>query len=278
MWKEGTLKLENILFTGEAKDTKRIGCTGTLVVSNAPEKLQPQKFELEFSRQPSADGKQHIYAVKSRDGEFDLAAILIRRGVAELAVAMTAKPCGVGTPGSDHGGAEVFAAEDLQQKLRGTAFLPSEDRDNPQPLTLMPPETSFSGTEICSPPYKLPPLEPDDDSKTMYEEAVAKGPQFAGKYAVVFHGCGMYCSSGEMFDVTTGKTYRLPYARYGEAETLEARYYGLEYDYNPSSNTMTANWMIQDENGEIVKCVRQSLRWTGSRFVVVKHLLAETGC
>jgi hypothetical protein len=214
---------------------------------------------------------------KAADASAQEEAVATTKVATDRAVASRANACGIGTPTKVVSGAEVLRAEELQRQLRGTKYLPDgETNDEPNAIDL-PPETTYAGSQICAPPYK-PRRGADDEDQAKYQAAAAGGPNFAGKYVVIVNGCGMGCSRNELVDVTSGQAYDFPYWAYDESEDREERRHGLTYNFGVTRNTMTARWGIQDENDNVVRCVRQTLRWTGKRFIVVKHQISDEDC
>ena len=67
---------------------------------------------------------------------------------------------------------------------------------------------------LVSPPYIGPLAPPDVKShplsrlfRTMIREGAKRGPNFAGRYTLVFWGCGSSCSSVAIVDARTGKVF-----------------------------------------------------------------------
>jgi hypothetical protein len=89
--------------------------------------------------------------------------------------------------------------------------------------------------------------------RTMIREAMAAGPDFAGRYRIVEIGCGAGCRFVAVGDVATGRMFRFPYG--GEEN------YELVLRYGLRDARVVATWLVGDV------CHVGRLRWTGRRFL-----------
>ena len=92
--------------------------------------------------------------------------------------------------------------------------------------------------------YKGPKRQPDFKGRdrqyagfrTRIRDGIKKGPNFAGRMALVIFGCGADCTAGVIADVRTGKVYSFPLN--GEV------YYRKELDFELQSRLLTAQWVV----------------------------------
>lgn len=199
-------RLTEIILKGVDETTDRVDCAGSLEFTKS-EIPQLQKFAIEFSRQPTADGKQYHYTAN-----FPQAV-----GLAVMSTAEVLQPFVAETPV----GSETASG--------------NSDLDDPQ-----------------------------------IAEAIANGPNFAGKYAVVRLSCGTNCDSGVIVDVESKRQFDLPYGQNLEGGETDEQYYGLDYSYQLGSDVLSARWGLRNDAGDVVKCISQELRWTGARFQILK--------
>jgi hypothetical protein len=95
--------------------------------------------------------------------------------------------------------------------------------------------------------------------RTAIRRGFAPGVSFAGRYALIFVGCGTGCDNLYLGDIRTGAVYAVP----GSGE--ERSYKDLSY--RADSNILKERWPAASSKGKPVYCVTQTYRWTGARFV-----------
>jgi hypothetical protein len=83
-------------------------------------------------------------------------------------------------------------------------------------------------------------------------EAMKRGADFAGHFAVVLVNCGNACIAARMIDLRTGQLFWIPGG------------YQLDLEYYVRSRLMRVAWADPSENPV---CVRQDFEWTGRKFV-----------
>lgn len=87
----------------------------------------------------------------------------------------------------------------------------------------------------------------------------AKGPNFAGHYAIVRIGCGAGCTNTFMVDLKTGRIFDFPLG--GED------YYALDLFFRRGSRLLKGRWEDVDwQNGDNTVCNEQAFLWDGKIF------------
>lgn len=106
-------------------------------------------------------------------------------------------------------------------------------------------------------PIHLPDFAGRDHHYSAYRTRILNemrtGPNFDGHYAMVEIGCGTSCRLAYIADLTTGRVQEFPYG--GE------QYYGLWLRYGVKNSSVEAQWLSDDQ------CMRDTLEWTGLRFI-----------
>jgi hypothetical protein len=110
-------------------------------------------------------------------------------------------------------------------------------------------------------PHHGPPITPDfahrDRAFAMFRtriiDAMRKGVNFDGRYALVQFGCGTGCVSVDVANLATGRVFRFPLG--GE------KYERLDLQFRPDSALIIARWW----DAEKQQCLRGHLEWKGTR-------------
>ena len=113
---------------------------------------------------------------------------------------------------------------------------------------------NFTGRDRAFAPYR-----------TRIITELNRGPNFAGRYAIIEIGCGTSCRIAFIADLQTGRMYRFPYG--GEA------YYGLWLTYTVRSDMISAQWLEGNQ------CIKEDMLWNGVDFSVLnRRSLSEHAC
>jgi len=155
------------------------------------------------------------------------------------------------------------ATDDAPQPQATVAALSPQD----QPIFAKYPASPYSG------PRTNPDFQGRDrtyaDYRSRISEALADGPNFAGRLSLVTFGCGTECVSGFVTDVSTGQVYDLPVG--GEDEIQ------LSLQYVADSSLLRTRWYHQDEQTNRT-CVQEDFFWTGSAFQSLGQQHDPTAC
>jgi hypothetical protein len=88
--------------------------------------------------------------------------------------------------------------------------------------------------------------------RTRIQEGIRKGPNFAGRLAIIQIGCGTGCLFAPVADVVTGRVFSFPIG--GED------YSYLDLQYRLDSRAVIARWQAQD------RCFSEAFVWTEISF------------
>lgn len=120
-----------------------------------------------------------------------------------------------------------------------------------------PPEAAYRGTP------KMPDFAHRDRDfallRTRIVDAMRKGVNFDGRYAVIQFGCGTGCVSVDVANLATGRVFSFPLS--GE------KYERLDLQFKPDSALVIARW----RNGEKQQCVRSYLEWKETRAKLLRE-------
>jgi hypothetical protein len=126
----------------------------------------------------------------------------------------------------------------------------------------------------ASPIYEGRPARPllvtetDRMFRTTIRQAVRKGPNFAGHYAIAYWGCGSSCTSFVVVDIVTGRVYddSTPFSLIGvpfQGTSTGRDYEGLVYERG--SRLLIADGCPEDE-----KCGTYYYEWKKNRFTLLR--------
>lgn len=108
--------------------------------------------------------------------------------------------------------------------------------------------------------------------RTKIREAAAKGPDFAGYYAVASWGCGAGCQLGAVVDLKSGRTLALPYVMtaFPDYDFVEDPQAPLYLAYKIDSRLI----VIKGCPGGPKGCASFYTEWTGAEFKLIRKIPA----
>jgi hypothetical protein len=95
--------------------------------------------------------------------------------------------------------------------------------------------------------------------RTVIIDAMHKGANFDGRYALIRFGCGTGCVAVDVANLATGRVYRFPLS--GE------KYERLDLKFQPDSALVSARWWDAKKR----RCVRTHLEWKGTRAELLRE-------
>jgi hypothetical protein len=98
----------------------------------------------------------------------------------------------------------------------------------------------------------------------------SKGPDFAGRYAIVLWSCGSWCSNSVIADVLSGKTYDMPFAGVVGCEPITGNFDTLQR--RADSSLLIVRGSLEMSNGGYLDegpCGTFYFRWASDRLHLV---------
>lgn len=116
------------------------------------------------------------------------------------------------------------------------------------------------------------------DFRSRLTNGVKGGVNFAGHYSMVLFGCGLFCTTGYMIDLTNGQVAPVPFGNMANM--------GIEFRYRPNSTLMETAWrsdMSFDANGNPLNdpnptCVFENLLWQGGKWKILDQIKTPGMC
>ncbi|MBS0384663.1 MAG: hypothetical protein JSS00_04865 [Proteobacteria bacterium] len=105
--------------------------------------------------------------------------------------------------------------------------------------------------------------------RTALSDGAARGPNFAGRFALVQIGCGAGCNETYQVDLSTG----------GVAEIHFAGETAVEIESRPDSALLKARWFVSpaDPNGQW-RCHFENYLWRDGRLVSLGQAVIDGAC